>query len=175
MVVFLKGSTSETVLQSEMPRASRVLNRIAGTILDVGVTPMTILHVHTDEGGKVNLEINGEECARQLRSFFMPGHRILVRVDAADVKLTLPRSLRGHNEWVARVVSVEHERDIVTVKIRGQQVTLKSFSTDIGLGRRLRVWDLVTLSIDPDVLRIVPLGTGVRLQRRLLTVCDVSR
>lgn len=155
---------------SSVAAPRRVLNRITGTILRVGANAQRTLHVRTDEGGVLDLEVEESLCPPELRRFFAAGGRVLLAVDAMDVKLATfrPPAPGACNEWVGRVVLVERERDIVTVKIRGQQITLKSLGADIGQGRMLQVWDRVALSVAPDALCVMPLGTCARLRRRLL-------
>ncbi|SPP62955.1 hypothetical protein [Nitrospira lenta] len=178
MAMLVRDSEIDLTLSSHSGTPRRVINRIMGTILAVAVQSQQTLYVRTDDGGVLDLEIDDTVCAPEVQRFFEAGHRVLLAIDAADVKVrVLPSAVSaGCNEWVGRVVLVERDRGLVTVKIRGQQVTLKSLSMDIGQGRALQVWDCVTLSIAPGAMRVVPLGTCARLQRRLLVsrVADES-
>src|SRR5262245_30010157 len=115
MVAHLKEAGVESVFESRIPAMFRVLNRVAGTILDVRETTKRILYVHTDEGGNLNLEIEEDVCASELQWNFRPGHRVLMQIDAGDVRLALPCQKSECNQWEARVVSVERERSTVTV------------------------------------------------------------
>lgn len=176
MAMLVRDSEIDLTLSSHSGTSRRVINRIMGTILAVAVQSQQTLYVRTDDGGVLDLEIDDTVCAPEVQRFFEAGHRVLLAIDAADVKVTiLPSAVpTGCNEWVGRVVLVERERGLVTVKIRGQQLTLKSLDAESGEGRPVRVWDSVTLSIAPDAMRVVPLGVCARLQRRLLVSCVVD-
>lgn len=149
----------------------RVVNRIMGTILAVETGADRVLHIRTDEGGSLDLRCDRRMFEPLPADFLAAGQRVLFAVDADRVTL-LPRCLRPllcGNEWLGRVVLVEHERALVTVKILGQQVTLKSMNAGSALPRGWCAWDQTIVSIAPDAIRIMPIGSCARLRRRLLT------
>ncbi|HXX73990.1 MAG TPA: hypothetical protein VEI50_02570 [Nitrospiraceae bacterium] len=176
MATIVKAPEAEFSISSQRGTPPRIFNRIVGTILAVDMTSHRTLHVVSDEGGFLELEMDRCACTCDFQRFLVPGHRVLVAFAASHVKLGphQPKNPMNCNQWPGRVVLVDHRetRTIVIVKIRGQQITLKSLDGEEGFGRPLQVWDLVSVSIPPERLRLVPLGTGARLQRRLLIGCS---
>ncbi|BCA57109.1 hypothetical protein W02_42490 [Nitrospira sp. KM1] len=177
MVTMIKVEKPPATLPLTTSVGPKTVNRIAGTILATGTPPHEVLHVRTDEGASLDLRIDRGTSAPALRRFFAVGQRVMVAVDAAEVKLHVPypQTENRCNEWSARVVLVERERSSVTVKILGQQVTLKSTSIDPSAIRPLRVWDSTKISIAPEAVHVTPLGTCSRLRRRLLTEQTTER
>ena len=166
----------ETVTLARSDARAQVVNRIVGTIL--AVEGDRLLHVLTDEGGSVALHVVECVVASELRPFLSAGRRVLITVDAADVKLIPHRSNGGQhigNEWPARIVLIGSGRTVITVKIRGQQITLNSLYPKLWDARRLAVWDSVVVSIAPEAIHVNPLGTCARLHRRMLMECDSPR
>jgi len=166
----------DTVTLARSDARGHVINRITGTIL--ATEEDRLLHVLTDEGGSLALHVVECVVASELRPFFSAGRRVLITVDAVDVKLILHRPYSGlhiANEWPARIVLIGPDRTVITVKIRGQQITLNSLYPKLWDARRLAVWDSVVVSIAPEAIHVNPLGTCVRLRRRMLTECDSPR
>lgn len=172
------ASMTETVevagsMQALRRPAPHVVNRIMGTILAVKSAPHHALLVRVDDGGQFDVSIDHGVCMPVLQPFLATGNRVFFAIQAADVKLypPLPRNVRGCNEWPARVVLVEDRQDrtVVTVKIIGQQITLKSVDVPSWLTRPVRVWDALTMRIAPEAMRVIPLGTAARLRQRCLT------
>jgi hypothetical protein len=60
------------------------------------------------------------------------------------------------NRWIGRIVFVEPVRTapLITVKLYGENWTLKSTVPVFGLSRRPQVWDTVNIVIDPTQVRI---------------------
>jgi hypothetical protein len=121
-------------------------------------------------GAQLKMEWIGGSMA--LRPPLGPGQRIVMAVSSVNVTISapLPCHLYGRNEWAGRVVlanAVDGE-SCVTVKILGQPVTFMSTNVSASMDRPARVWDHVSLRIDPVAVRIVALGTCARLRKRLL-------
>ena len=83
---------AEPMLEAHVGRqtAPNILNRIMATILSPGMQSDRSLYVHTDEGAI--LEIEGSVQVMALRPFLVPGHRVLIVISSADVKISAPRS-----------------------------------------------------------------------------------
>jgi len=174
MVTIAHHEEAVTLVRSDT--RGHVINRIAGIIL--ATDGDRLLHVFTDEGGSLPLHVSDCILASELRPFLSPGRRVLITVDAVDVKLIPHHSDGGRhigNEWLGRVVLIGSDRTVITVKLRGQQVTLKSLYPKLWDARRFAVWDSVLVSIAPEAIHVNPLGTCVRLHRRMLTECDSPR
>jgi len=166
-------SPAQVVVAKPSPHLCRprVVNRIMGTILGVETVAERLLHIRTDEGGSLDLRCEGRMFEPLSVDFLDVGQRVLIAVDADKVNLA-PRcsqTLLCGNEWFGRVVLVEHERSLVTVKIRGQQITLRSSNVGSSSTRGWCAWDQTVISIAPNAVRIMPIGSGARLRRRLLT------
>lgn len=171
--------TSPSKVSVESPSAHscrpRLVNRIMGTILAVKTDVQRLVQIKTDEGGALNLQLDERMFDPLPSDFIAVGQRVLIAVDADRVNLVprYSRSVLSDNEWLGRVVLVEHDQSVVTVKIRGQQVTLKSTNVGPSLLRGWSAWDEAIVSIAPDTVRIMPIGSCARLRRRLLTEFDV--
>lgn len=153
----------------------RIVNRIMGTILAVKAGVHGLVQIKTDEGGALELQLDERMFDPLPSDFIAVGQRVLIAIDADRVNL-VPRCSRpvlADNEWLGRVVLVEHDLSLVTVKIRGQQVTLKSTNIGPSLQRGWCAWDQTIVSIAPDAVRIMPIGSCARLRRRLLTEYEV--
>lgn len=173
------SSPAKAVMAKPLSRSCRprVVNRIMGTIVAVETAADRVLHVRTDEGGSLDLRCDRRMLDPLPADFLAVGQRVLIAVDADRVHLA-PRcsqTLLCGNEWLGRVVLVEHQRSLVTVKIRGQQITLRSSNLGSSSPRGWCAWDQTIVSIAPDALRIMPIGSCVRLRRRLLTEREVVR
>jgi len=171
--------TSPDKVSFENPSAvshrPRIVNRIMGTILAVRTGVHRLVHIKTDEGGAMDLQLDERMFDPLPSDFIAVGQRVLIAVDADRVNLMprCSRTLMSDNEWLGRVVLVEHDPSLVTVKIRGQQVTLKSANAGPSLSSGWCAWDQVIVSIAPNAVRIMPIGSCTRLRRRLLTELGV--
>jgi len=146
-----------------------------GTILAVRTGVHRLVEIKTDEGGALDLQLDDRTFDTLPSDFIAVGQRVLIAIDADRIHL-LPRCsrpLQFDNEWLGRVVLVEHDLSLVTVKIRGQQVTLKSANVGPSTERGWCAWDQAIVSIAPDAVRILPIGSSARLRRRLLTEYEV--
>ena len=168
--------TVEMMAESALPVSAglrirpQVMNRITATILSVGSQGDRPVFMHTDDGAQLKMEGIGGSMA--LRPPLGPGQRVVMIVSSVDVTISVPRPrhLYGCNEWAGRVVltnAVDGE-PCATVKILGQPVTFTSTNVSEWMDRPVRVWDHVSLRIDPAAVRIVPVGTCARLRMRLL-------
>ncbi|MGH7254006.1 MAG: hypothetical protein ACREIE_09440, partial [Nitrospiraceae bacterium] len=61
------------------------------------------------------------------------------------------------NRWEGRIVLVApvDAEPMITVKVQGVDVTLKSTGPVSGLGRRPQVWDEVNIAVDPEKVKLV--------------------
>lgn len=157
------------------PSRPRTVNRIMGIILAVKTGTPRLIQIRTDEGGALDLQLDERMFNPLPSNFIAVGQRVLIAIDADRVNLAprCSRPIRADNEWPGRVVLVEHDLSLVTVKIRGQQVTLKSTNVGPSLERGWCAWDQMVVSIASDAIRIMPMGSCARLRRRLLTELEV--
>lgn len=63
------------------------------------------------------------------------------------------RSKQGWNRWIGRIVLVEHAeaRIVYTVKIHGEEWTIKSYGPVVGVRQASKPRDVVNVGADPSV------------------------
>jgi hypothetical protein len=78
------------------------------------------------------------------------------------------------NRWIGRIVFVEPVRTepLITVKLRGENWTLKSAGPVMGLSRRPQVWDTVNIVVDPTQVRIAVGDRTIVARGSLLYLSD---
>jgi hypothetical protein len=66
------------------------------------------------------------------------------------------RSKQRWNRWVGRIVLIEHlaEGVVYTVKVHGEEWTLKSLGPVLGTKQPSRSWDVVNVVVDPQVVEL---------------------
>ena len=89
--------------------------------------------------------------------WFVLGQRVVATIPAEAIRLEygfFRRSQQRWNRWVGRIVLVEHvERGLVyTVKIHGEEWTIKSSGLVIGARQPMRPWDVVNVVVDPQTI-----------------------
>jgi hypothetical protein len=87
------------------------------------------------------------------------GQWVIAMVPAEAVRCEAGEFRQGKtrwNRWIGRIVFVEPVRTapLITVKLYGENWTLKSTVPVFGLSRRPQVWDTVNIVIDPTQVRI---------------------
>lgn len=71
------------------------------------------------------------------------------------------------NRWAGRIVLVEEDAAaglLITVKLRGERLTLKSRGPVMGLGRRPQTWDLVNIVVDPTRVTVMDERPSLRAE-----------
>jgi hypothetical protein len=66
------------------------------------------------------------------------------------------RSKQRWNRWVGRIVLIEHlEAEVVyTIKVHGEEWTLKSLGPVLGAQQLSKAWDVVNVVVDPQVVEL---------------------
>ena len=90
-----------------------------------------------------------EECV------FVVGQPVVAMIPATAVRLEsgmFRRSRQRWNRWVGRVVLIEQLEPgaVYTVKVHGEEWTLKSFGPVVGAQQAPRPWDVVNVVVDPQ-------------------------
>ena len=83
------------------------------------------------------------------------GQQVVVTIPAEAVCLEagiFRRSKQRWNRWIGRIVLVEssHSGTVFTVKIHGEDLTLKAYGPVIGARQPSKVWDVVNVVVDPQ-------------------------
>ncbi|HJU04418.1 MAG TPA: hypothetical protein VJ692_04645 [Nitrospiraceae bacterium] len=90
---------------------------------------------------------------------FVVGQPVVAMIPAGAVRLEsgmFRRSKQRWNRWVGRIVLIEHlEAHIVyTVKVHGEEWTVKSLGPVLGAQQRSKPWDVVNVVVDPQVVEL---------------------
>ena len=90
---------------------------------------------------------------------FIVGQPVVAMIPAGAVRLEsgmFRRSKQRWNRWVGRIVLIEHlEAGVVyTVKVHGEEWTLKSLGSVLGAKQPSRPWDVVNVVVDPQVVEL---------------------
>lgn len=91
--------------------------------------------------------------------FFVIGQPVTATIPAEAVRLEagiFRRSRQRWNRWVGRIVLIEHLEAgiVVTVKLHGEEWTLKSLGPVLGAQQPLKSWDIVNVVVDPQMVEI---------------------
>lgn len=87
--------------------------------------------------------------------FFVVGQQVIATIPAEAVRLEagmFRRSKQRWNRWIGRIVlgeSVETEA-LYTVKIHGEELTIKGYGPVVGARQRSKPWDVVNVVVDPQ-------------------------
>ena len=107
-------------------------------------------------GARTDLRVRG---ARKDESGFVVGQPVVAMIPATGVRLEsgmFRRSRQRWNRWVGRIVLIEHlEAQVVyTVKVHGEDWTLKSVGPVLGAQQPSTAWDVVNVVIDPQEVEL---------------------
>ncbi len=86
---------------------------------------------------------------------FVVGQRVVATIPAEAVRLEsglFRRSRQRWNRWIGRIVLVEsvEARTLYTVKIHGEELTIKGYGPVMGARQRSKPWDVVNVVVDPQ-------------------------
>jgi hypothetical protein len=86
---------------------------------------------------------------------FVLGQRVVATMPAGAVRLEdgiFRRSKQRWNRWIGRIVLVEHAEagTIYTIKIHGEEWTIKRYGPVVGARQPSKPWDLVNVIVDPQ-------------------------
>ena len=94
---------------------------------------------------------------------FTIGQRVIAAIPAQAVSLEsglFRRSKQRWNRWVGRIVLVEQREGsrLYTVKIHGEEWTIKSCGLVLGTEQPMRPWDVVNVVVDPQQVDLMTVG-----------------
>jgi hypothetical protein len=100
---------------------------------------------------------------------FITGQRVIATIPAEAVRLEaglFRRSKQRWNRWPGRIVLVEPYRDaqVTTVKVHGENWSLKSTAPIGGSDHRAQTWDPVNIVIDPQTIELGALRDETQIQ-----------
>lgn len=90
---------------------------------------------------------------------FVVGQRVVATIPGEAVRVEsglFRRSKQRWNRWVGRIVLVEQtERGMVyTIKIHGEEWTIKSYGPVEGARQPSKAWDIVNVVVDPQAVEL---------------------
>ena len=91
---------------------------------------------------------------------FVDGQLVVATIPAETVRLEaglFRRSKQRWNRWTGRIVLVESAETgtVYTVKIHGEDWTLKGFGPVVGARQPSKPWDIVNIVVDPQRVDLV--------------------
>ena len=94
---------------------------------------------------------------------FIIGQRAIAAISAQAVRLEFGlfrRSKQRWNRWAGRIVLVEQREGsrLYTVKIHGEEWTIKSCGLVLGTEQPMRPWDVVNVVVDPQQVDLLTVG-----------------
>ena len=97
--------------------------------------------------------------------YFEDGQPVIATIPAEAVRLEsgiFRRSKQRWNRWIGRIVFAEATQAgmIYTVKIHGEDWTLKSYGPVVGSADQAKPWDVVNVVVDPQ--RVDLMAAGMR-------------
>jgi len=92
--------------------------------------------------------------------WFIDGQQVVATIPAETVRFEaglFRRSKPRWNRWTGRIVLVEstETRPVYTVKIHGEDWTLKGYGPVVGAREPSKPWDIVTIVVDPQRVDLV--------------------
>jgi hypothetical protein len=105
-------------------------------------------------GARTDLRIR---WARRAQREFVVGQPVVATIPAGTVRLEsgmFRRSKQRWNRWVGRIVFIEHleAATVYTVKVHGEEWTIKSLGPILGAQGPSRPWDIVNIVVDPQLV-----------------------
>ena len=127
-------------------------NALIGTVVSIQIWP-TRTSILVGVGQDAQLFVRWP-TDRPEQPAVRPGDRVEVRIPAEVVLVNLPEVRLGKpswNRWPGRVVWAPPDGGgaRLTLKLRGEPITLQTTNPVVGLPRRPQTWDLVTIVVDP--------------------------
>ena len=82
------------------------------------------------------------------------------------------RSKQRWNRWIGRIVLVESGNAgvIYTVKIHGENWTLKSYGSVVGARQPSKTWDVVNVVVDPQKVGLSVIDLSPGIEKRIFMV-----
>ena len=97
--------------------------------------------------------------ARKEEAGFVVGQPVVAMIPAAAVRLEsgmFRRSRQRWNRWIGRIVLIQQVEagTLYTVKVQGEDWTLKSLGPVLGAQQPSTAWDVVNVVVDPQVVEL---------------------
>jgi hypothetical protein len=107
-------------------------------------------------GARADLRIR---WAQREQRRFVVGQPVVAMIPAGAVRLEsglFRRSRQRWNRWIGCIVLIEHLEAglLYTVKVRGEEWTLKSLGPVHGAQEPSKPWDVVNVVVDPQVIEL---------------------
>jgi hypothetical protein len=107
-------------------------------------------------GARADLRVRWAQ--REARRFVV-GQPVVAMIPAGAVRLEsglFRRSRQRWNRWIGRIVLIEHLEAglLYTVKVHGEEWTLKSLGPVLGAQDISKPWDVVNVVVDPQVVEL---------------------
>ena len=107
-------------------------------------------------GARADLRIR---WAKKVERGFVVGQLVVAMIPAAAVRLEggmFRRSKQRWNRWVGRIVLIEPVEAglLYTVKVHGEEWTLKSLGPVVGAHQPSKAWDIVNVVVDPQMVEL---------------------
>lgn len=139
----------------------RVINWVTGAI-QCQYSGLVRSGVRIKVGGRTDLRVRW--CQADER-FFVMAQQVVATIPADAVRLEcgiFRRSKQRWNRWIGRIVLVEQAElgNVYTVKIHGEEWTLKSHGPVVGARQPSRVWDVVNVVVDPQTVELSMVASG---------------
>jgi hypothetical protein len=137
--------------------AELMTNRVSGVIHSC-LIGLTRAGVRLRVGERTDLRIRWPISQTDHRSFRI-GESVVATIPVDAVRLEagmFRRSKQRWNRWIGRIVLVESsEAGIVyTVKIHGEDRTLKGYGPVVGARKPAQTWDMVNVVVDPQKVNL---------------------
>jgi hypothetical protein len=128
-----------------------IINWIAGVIQSQYVG-LVRTGVRIKVGERTDLRVR---WAIKNERLFVVGQRVVATIPAGAVRVEggiFRRSKQRWNRWIGRIVLVEHAeaRTMYTIKIHGEEWTIKSDGPVVGARQPSKPWDVVNVIVDPQ-------------------------
>ena len=103
-------------------------------------------------GSRADLRVRWALANQRL---FVLGQRVVATIPAGAVRLEcgiFRRSKQRWNRWIGRIVLVEQAEAgmVYTIKIHGEEWTIKSYGPVVGERKESKPWDVVNVVVDPQ-------------------------
>lgn len=107
-------------------------------------------------GARADLRVR---WAQKVERGFVLGQPVVAMIPATAVRLEsgmFRRSKQRWNRWVGRIVLIEHLEAglLYTVKVHGEEWTLKSLGPVVGADQPSKAWDIVNVVVDPQMVEL---------------------
>jgi hypothetical protein len=151
--------TKVPISQGSISADGIIVNWIAGVIQSQYVGLLRA-GVRVKVGGRSDLRVR---WAIEHDRRFTIGERVVAAIPAEAVRLEcglFRRSKQRWNRWIGRIVLVEQRGGarLFTVKIHGEEWTMKSSGLVLGDEQAMKPWNVVNVVVDPQQVDLMTVG-----------------